>query len=351
MRQIMIVGGAPRIVERQQAEAMHLAFHQGAQLGDQDAAIAAFVEIGNQQEDRLFRLYDLLRAVGDGFGNVGAAAKLRAKENVYRVLKLVGHVDDLGIEEDQIRAQDRKRGEDGGHDGAIDDRACHAAALIDADDDLPLAELFLVGPEVKAIRDDALHLLVVVFEIARDGALPVNIAIHRQGTVVIAADGAKDGLANFVFELLLDLLGNFAHDLPRGLFGLIGNHALERDDGGDQINILFQQRQRLRLKEQLVEALALDGVFLDHGYHILREVAADVAQPARDIDPGAFQTGAALLVDHLQRAIHAKGVGVGHGVGQAAEVHCRAGAGAFWPTPGAALALLGALAEDQPPAQ
>src|SRR5579885_1713813 len=312
MRQIMIVGGAPRIVERQQAEAMHLAFHQGAQLGDQDAAIAALVEIGNQQEDGLFRLHDLLRAVGDGFGNVGAAAKLRAKENIHRVLKLLGHVDNLGIEEDQIRAQDRERGKDGGHDGAVDDGACHTAALIDAYDDLPLAELFLVGPEVKAIWDDALQVLIVVLEIARDGALPVNIAIDRQGTVVVAADGAKDGLANLIFEFLLDLFGNFAHDLPRGLFGLLRNHALERDDRSDQINVLFQKWQGLRLKEQLVEALALDGVFLDHGDHILREVAADVRSEERRVDVGTFQPGAALLVDHLQRAIHAKGIGFGH---------------------------------------
>ena len=81
------------------------------------------------------RVDDLL-AVGERAVDVGAAAELRAEQQIDRVLQVVGQVDDGGVEDDHARAHGAHRGEHRAEDARVDDRGRHRAALVDAQDDV-----------------------------------------------------------------------------------------------------------------------------------------------------------------------------------------------------------------------
>ena len=93
-------------------------------------------------------------AVGHRPVDVGAAAELHAEEQVHRVVALLGQVDHLGVEDDDVRLQGRHAGEDGPGDAAVDDRVGHRAGLVHADDDVPLLAAVLAGEEVEVVGDD-----------------------------------------------------------------------------------------------------------------------------------------------------------------------------------------------------
>ena len=52
--------------------------------------------------------------------------------------------------------------------------------------------------------------------------------------------------------------------------------------------------QHLGLEQELGQAFLFDGVVLDHGDHVLLEVAADVAQPLGDTGRRRTESGGAL---------------------------------------------------------
>ena len=158
LRRLVVVGGLAGVGQREQAEHLHLALEQLLEAGDHRVLAPALEEVADEDEDRLLGLVDQPLAVGDRLRRVVPAAELRAEEDVDRVVEAFRDVEHLGRPEHQARPDRVQRREHGRHDGRVDDRGPHRAALVDADDDVPLAQLALVRPEVEALGREALAL-------------------------------------------------------------------------------------------------------------------------------------------------------------------------------------------------
>ena len=100
---------------------------------------------------------------------------------------------------------------------------------------------------------------------------------HRR--VLVAVERPEHRLADLLLEPQLDLLDDGPHDHAGGLLGPLGNLPLERHQRADELHVRLHVLEHLRLEEQLLEPLPLDGVLLDDGDDVLLEVGADVAQP------------------------------------------------------------------------
>ena len=108
---------------------------------------------------------------------------------------------------------------------------------------------------------------------------------------------------------LVDDLGD--HD-ARGFLGLVRHHAAQRDQVGDEIHVRLDGGEEFGLEQHLPQALALEGILLDHLHHGGGEEFADIAQPLRDARRRAAEAAAALLrrviavaVERRQRIRHA----------------------------------------------
>jgi hypothetical protein len=66
-------------------------------------AIPALDEIANQHEDRIRRAAHERLRVGERAVDVGAAAELRAEEQVDRIVQFRGEIDDRRIEDEHRR--------------------------------------------------------------------------------------------------------------------------------------------------------------------------------------------------------------------------------------------------------
>ncbi len=108
---------------------------------------AAFGEVGDEDDSGALGVVDQGLAVGKGLGDVGAAAELTGEEEFDGVVELVAEVDDCGVEEEEADFEGGEFGEDAAHDGAVDDGVGHAAALVDAEDDVPGQAAFDAGEE------------------------------------------------------------------------------------------------------------------------------------------------------------------------------------------------------------
>ena len=101
--ELLVEAGGACIVEGQQADHLDPAADYLSGLPQQFRFDAAFVEVGDENEDRLRRAVDVLAAVADRPIDVGPTTELSAEEDIDRIVQLVGQVDDLGIEHDQPR--------------------------------------------------------------------------------------------------------------------------------------------------------------------------------------------------------------------------------------------------------
>jgi hypothetical protein len=61
-----------------------------------------------------------------------------------------------------------------------------------------------------------------------------------------------------------------------------GSSCVELDQQRDEVQVGFDRLEQLGFEQQLTQVVALDGVALEHLHDRRREVAADVAEPARD---------------------------------------------------------------------
>jgi hypothetical protein len=206
----------------------------------------------------------------------------------------------------------------------------------------------LAGEEVERLGDDHLAFRVVVLEVAADGPEPVHVGQAADGAVARAVEGSADGLLHRALDPLLDLLDDRLNNEPRRLLGPIGDHVLERQQGADHLDVGRDLAERFGLKEELFQALLLDGVALDDGDDVLGEVAADVAEPLGELRGGSPESrlplvaGAALVAGPLPLGA----VDLAEGLVEVGLVAVEEGR-----APGhLAQPLLGLTAEDEAPA-
>ncbi len=92
-----------------------------------------------------------------------------------------------------------------------------------------------------------------------------------------------------------------ADDHARGFLGALGNPALQRHEGADELRVRFDVLEHLRLEQKLGQPLALDSVVLGDGDNVFLEIVANVAQPfgkvrSRRTEAGAARAAAWALV-------------------------------------------------------
>ena len=333
-----------RVRQGEQADRLHPGRGHLAEPADELGLVPAFVQVGNQDEQRLGRVLNELLTVGHGFVDVRPAAELDAEDHVDRVAPTrLGQVDDFGVERDDVRVQGRQAGEDRPADRAVDDRVGHRPALVHVDDHRPGVLPLRTAVEVDPFRDDRAQARAVVLQVSADRPLPVDRTGVGQRRVLLPVECPHHGLSDLLFELLLDFLDDRRDDHPGRLLGPLGNAATQGHERTDELDVRLDALERFRLEQQLCQALPLDRVGLDDRYDVLLEVRANVAEPlgqfrGRPAEPGrpltrlALGVAARLVVDGPEGLVH---LGVGRGQGAPAHAVER---------------FLGLAPEDQPPA-
>src|SRR5262249_28269573 len=155
----------------------------------------------------------------------------------------------------------------------------HRGRLIDREHDVPFMSPPLIGEEVKALGDEALLQAIPALEVRTDRAPPVDVARELDRARPIAADRAEDRGADVRLEPAPKLLDDLADDPPCDLLRLVGDQRGRADQGGGELDVLLEERERLGLEEELGEAAALDRVLLDERDHVLAEELAQAPQP------------------------------------------------------------------------
>ena len=122
-------------------------------------------------------------------------------------------------------------------------------------------------------------LRVVVLEVAADGPLPVDGAALGSGECSLRLSAPRTACRSRCPSFFL-----ISSTTARTTFRAVslvrsGNPPLERHQRADQLNVRLHAPERLRLEEELLQPLPLDGVLLDDGDHVFLEVVADVAEP------------------------------------------------------------------------
>ena len=106
-------------------------------------------------------------------------------------------------------------------------------------------------------------------------------------------------------ELALEVVDHLAHDPPRRLARLLGNHVVERQQCPHQVNVGLHRLERLGLEQHLLKVQPLERVFLHHLHDRLGKVSANIAQPAIDVGTRASQPGRAVrVVECLEHLVH-----------------------------------------------
>ena len=82
-------------------------------------------------------------------------------------------------------------------------------------------------------------------------------------------------------EPVLEIGEDPSDDLPRCRPRLVGEQMVQLDEQGDEVDVGFDGLEQLGFEEELAQIEPLDRVPLHHLNHRLREVGADVTQPAR----------------------------------------------------------------------
>ena len=181
------------VVQCQEHDELYAARHEFGHAFAHPLRVAAFFEVGDEDEGGVGRAGDLALAVGERLVDVGAAAQLDAKEQFYRVVDLVAEIYHRGVKDDHAGAQRGQAGQYRAEDAGVDDGCAHRAALVEAEDEV--AHGFAFAPVADAhFRDNALVFGLVVFQVFLDGAVPVDFAKTRVAGAGGAVQCAEDGL-------------------------------------------------------------------------------------------------------------------------------------------------------------
>ena len=113
---IGVVARAAVVGQGEQHDQVDAARDQRGGARQHAGGIAALEEIADEHQVRLGRPQNLRLAVGERRVDVGAAAELHAEQDLDRVCKLIGQVEDCGVEADELRVDHRQRSHHGGED-------------------------------------------------------------------------------------------------------------------------------------------------------------------------------------------------------------------------------------------
>ncbi len=184
-------------------------------MRDQVLLVAAFVEVGDEDHDRLLRLADEFVRVNHRLRDVGAAAELHLQQDVHRLTDLIGKVNHVRVEQHERRLHRRQFGEDGRHHRREDGALEHRAGLVHHDDDVPRLLLPLRGVEVDAVHEELAALLVEVPEVAAERRLEIEVSEHLPRRVPVLPDRAGNRLLHLNLHLALQLFDHLLDDLAR----------------------------------------------------------------------------------------------------------------------------------------
>src|SRR5262245_34298285 len=115
-----------------------------------------------------------------------------------------------------------------------------------------------------------------MLEVAAERAAPIEVLGDRERPVLKAVEPAEQDGADAVFEAAAQVLDDLA-DEPAGLVEHPALHAAaEAEDDLEQIDAGLQPAERLGVGDQLGQAVAVEGVFLDDFDRLAREQLADL---------------------------------------------------------------------------
>src|SRR4051812_49331455 len=123
---------------------------------------------------------------------------------------------------------------------------------------------------------------LVVAQVCRDGAMPVDLAWAWTPCSLRPVDGSTDDADRLVLESREQLVDYPPHYHARGLLGFLGDGRSQRHEIGDEVNIGFEGGEELRFEHERLQVQPLEGILLDDLHNRGGKKFADVAQPARD---------------------------------------------------------------------
>ena len=244
---------------------------------------AAFVQIGDQHQNRVARLADQALAITDRAVDVGAAAELHAEQHLDGIVELFRHVDDGGVEHHHLGVHRRQARHHRAEDARIHDRVRHRAALVDAQHHLALRLARLAAVADQRLRNDGAVLGLPVAQVRADRAMPVDLGMLGAAVALAAIERAADGTAHRLFELAHEFIDHLLHHRARRGLGALRNHAGQRNQIRHQMHIGLHALQHFGLQHELAQVQPLHRIALPDLHDRAREITTDVAQPTRDV--------------------------------------------------------------------
>ena len=165
----------------------------------------------------------------------------------------------------------------------------HAAALVDAQHDVPGQAARVALEETQLFDDQLAALDVKVLEVAAHGARCIEVLRHGHWRMAKSIQFAGQRLAHFRFELATDLFDHLANDLARHLENFALQVATQREQRAQQLLVGLQALQRLRIGDELGEAIAIERVLLDDLDRVLRKQLAHFAEPGHEVQLGRVE--------------------------------------------------------------
>ena len=219
---VLVVIGSTAVRNREQHNHADARLLHRRNAAHQRGAVAALHEVGNQKEESLLRFLNQCLAVLDRVVDVGAAAELKAEEQLDRILDLIAQVDNLRRKGDHMGLHGAERGEDATHDRGVEHRLSHRAALVDVEDNVILCGvILLLRKEVVPLGENALFRRIVVFEPVAYGLFKIKSRRRGNRCVLCPLAGGHDRAAHIFRETALNLLDNALNKAARALPALL----------------------------------------------------------------------------------------------------------------------------------
>ena len=263
LRDVFVVSGVRVLVERAEAEHDRALIDERFDARDHPARRRAFVEVGDDRDDRAPRVLDELPRVVERDRRVVASAELHLHERLDWIGDLVGQVDDLGVPDAQVRLQPWNAPQTRrGHRG-VDHRAEHAPALVDEQNELPLLHLRALARQKERLPDHQATLLSIeVAEVLSDRRLRVEVLRELDAR---AAPRARpvEGVADLARELLHQLADHLADELARHREDLGVHQVLREEHRAEERLARLDALEDVGVRDDLVDLVLLDRVALE----------------------------------------------------------------------------------------
>ncbi len=119
-----------------------------------------------------------------------------------------------------------------------------------------------------------------MLEVGLDGVHPVDVVRARATRPVGTGQCPLYRSAGAIGEPSFQIVEHLRNDPPGRGTRLVGQHLVEFDEQGDEVQIGLHRIEQLGFEQQLAQVEPGDGVALHHLHHLPREVLADVSQPS-----------------------------------------------------------------------